>query len=92
MIVFKEITVVPLNDSLVELEFHGHYSQYKWEILSSTCTVCLLTLMRGPVSLAMMVSEPMLPLLAVRYGGWAAVIFFILASDPDAWASRYFFE
>jgi hypothetical protein len=60
---------------MLELEFHVHYSQYRWEILSSPCTVCLLTLTRGPVSLATKVSEPASPLLAVGSSGWEAVIF-----------------
>jgi hypothetical protein len=38
------------DDSLQQLEFHGHYSQYRWKILSSPCTVCLLTLTSGTVS------------------------------------------
>jgi hypothetical protein len=67
--VFKEITDMPLNSSVVELEFHGHYSQYRWEILSSPRTVFLLTLTRGPMSLATMVSEPASPLLAVESSG-----------------------
>jgi hypothetical protein len=37
--VFKKITAVPLNDSLMELEFHGHYSQYRWEILKHNLPV-----------------------------------------------------
>jgi hypothetical protein len=37
--------------------------------------VYLLTLTRGPMSLAMMVSEPALPLLVVGFGVWAVVIF-----------------
>ena len=41
---FTEITGVPLNGSLVELQFHGHYSQYRWEFLNSARKVCLLTL------------------------------------------------
>jgi hypothetical protein len=57
------------------MEFHGHYSQYRWEILSSPHTVYLLTLTRGPVSLATLVSEPASPLLAVGSGGRVAVIF-----------------
>jgi hypothetical protein len=65
-----------------QLEFHGHYSKYRWEILSSPRTVCLLTLTSGPVSWVTMVSEPELPLLGVG----SAVIFFILAADADMWA------
>jgi hypothetical protein len=49
--------------------------------------VCLLTLTRGPVSWATMVSEPGLPLLGVG----SVVIFFILAADADAWACHNFF-
>jgi hypothetical protein len=64
-----------LDGSVLELEFHGHYSQYRWEILSSPRTVCLLTLMLGPVSLAMMVSEPASPFLADGSGGQAGVVF-----------------
>jgi hypothetical protein len=33
-----------LDGFVMELEFHGYYSQYRWEILSSPRTVCLLTL------------------------------------------------
>jgi hypothetical protein len=39
-----------LDGSVQQLEFHGHYSQYRWAILSSRRTVCLLTLTSGPVS------------------------------------------
>jgi hypothetical protein len=70
-----------------QLEFHGHYSKYRWEILSSPCTVRLLTLTSGPVSWAMMVSEPGSPLLGVGL----AVIIFILVADADAWACHNFF-
>jgi hypothetical protein len=73
--VFKEITGVPLNDSLVELEFHGHYRQYRWESLNSPRMVFLLTLTCGPLSLATMVSEPASSLLAVGSGGRATFIF-----------------
>jgi hypothetical protein len=87
---FKEITCVPLNGSLVELEFHGHYSQYKWEILNSPRTICLLTLTHGPVSLAMLVSKPASPLLAVG-SEWAGSGYLsILAADADTWANHYF--
>jgi hypothetical protein len=58
-----------------QLEFHGHYSQYRWEILSSPYTVCLLTLTSWLVSKATMVSEPASPLLGVGSGGRAAIIF-----------------
>jgi hypothetical protein len=47
-----------LDSSVQQLEFHGHYSKYRWEILSSPRTVRLLTLTSGLVSWAMMVSEP----------------------------------
>jgi hypothetical protein len=60
---------------MLELEFHGHYSQYRWEILSYPRTVCMLTLTRGTVSLATMVGETALPLLAVGSGGRAMVMF-----------------
>jgi hypothetical protein len=70
-----------------QLEFQGHYSKCRWEILSSPRTVRLLTLTSGPVSWAMMVSEPISPLLGVA----SAVIFFILAADADAWACHNFF-
>jgi hypothetical protein len=70
------------------LEFHGHYSKYRWEILSSPRTVRLQTLTSGPVSWATMVSEPGSPLLGVG----SAVIFFILAADADAWVCHNFFE
>jgi hypothetical protein len=72
---------------MLQLEFHGHFSKYRWEILSSPRTVRLLTLMSGPVSWATMVSEPGSPLLGVG----SAVIFFILAADADAWAYHNFF-
>jgi hypothetical protein len=45
-----------LNGSVLEL--HGHYSQYRRELLSIPRTVCLLTLTCGLVLLATMVSEP----------------------------------
>jgi hypothetical protein len=70
-----------------QLEFHGHYSKYRWEILSSSRTVRLIMLTSGPVSWVVMVSEPRLPLLGVG----SAVIFFILAADADAWACHNFF-
>jgi hypothetical protein len=70
-----------------QLEFHGHYSKYRWEILSRPRTDRLLTLTSGPVSWATMVSEPGSPLLGVGL----AVIFFILAADADAWACHNLF-
>jgi hypothetical protein len=70
-----------------QLKFHGHYSKYRWEILSSPRTVRLLTPTSGPVSWATMVSEPGSPLLGVG----SAVIFFILATNADAWACHNFF-
>jgi hypothetical protein len=70
-----------------QLEFHGHYSKYSWEILSSPRTVRLLTLTSGLVSWATMVSEPGSPMLGVGL----AVIFFILAADADVWAYHNFF-
>jgi hypothetical protein len=73
---------------VLQLEFHGHYNKYRWEILSSPRTVRLLTLTSGPVSCPTMVSEPGSPLLGVGL----AVIFFILAADADAWACHNFFE
>jgi hypothetical protein len=76
-----------LDDSVQQLEFHGHYSKYSWEILSSPRTVRLLTQTSGPVSWATMVSEPESPLLGVG----SAVIFFIFAADTDAWACHNFF-
>jgi hypothetical protein len=85
--VFKVITRAPLNNSLVELDFHGHYSQYRWEILNTTRTVCLLTLTRGPTSLAMMVNELASPLLAVGSRRAGSGYLLILAADVDAWAS-----
>jgi hypothetical protein len=48
-----------------QLEFHGHYSKYCWEILSSPRMVRLLTLTSGPVLWVTMVSEPGSPLLGV---------------------------
>jgi hypothetical protein len=85
--VFNETYWCALDGSVQQLEFHGHYSKYRWEILSSPRTVRLLTLMSGPVSWAMMVSEPGSPLLGVG----SAVIFFILAADIDAWDCHNFF-
>jgi hypothetical protein len=70
-----------------QLEFHGHYSKYRWEILSSPRTVRLLMLTSGPVSWPTMVSEPGSPLLGVG----SAVIFSTLAADADAWACHNFF-
>jgi hypothetical protein len=46
-----------LDGSVQQLEFHGHYSKYRWESWSISRTVCLLTLTSGPVSWATMVSE-----------------------------------
>jgi hypothetical protein len=37
-----------------------------------------------------MVNEPASPFLGVGSSGRAAVIFFILVADADAWASHYF--
>jgi hypothetical protein len=48
--VFNETTGVPLTALCSNWNFDGHYSQYRWEILSSPHTVCLLTLTSGPVS------------------------------------------
>jgi hypothetical protein len=70
-----------------QLEFHGHYSKYRWEILSSPRTVRMVTL-RGPVSWETMVREPGSPLLGVG----SAVIFFILAADADVYACHNFFN
>jgi hypothetical protein len=70
-----------------QLEFHGHYSKYRWEISSSPRTVHLLTRTSGPVSWATMVSEPGSHLSGVG----SAVIFFILAADADAWACHNLF-
>jgi hypothetical protein len=53
--------------------------------------VSLLTLMRGPVSLATMVSEPGSHLLAVRSERAGNGYFFILATDADVWACHNFF-
>jgi hypothetical protein len=85
--VFNETYWHALDGSVQQLKFHGHYSKYRWEILSSTRTVRLLTLTSGPVSWAMMVSEPGLPLLGVG----SAVIFFILAADTVSWVCHNFF-
>jgi hypothetical protein len=84
--VFNETYWRALDGSVQELEFHGHYSKYRWEILSSVRTVHLLTLTSGPVSWTTMVSEPGSPLLGVG----SVVIFFILAADADTWASHNF--
>jgi hypothetical protein len=70
-----------------QLEFYGHCSKYRWEILSSPRTVRLLTLTSGLMSWATMVSEPGSLLLGVG----SAVIFFILAAYADAWACHNFF-
>jgi hypothetical protein len=85
--VFNETYWRALDDSVQQLEFHGHYSKYMWEILSSPRTVRLLTLTSGLVSWATMVSDPGSPLLGVG----SAVIFFILAANADAWACHIFF-
>jgi hypothetical protein len=77
---------------MLQLEFHGHYSQYRWEILSSLHTVCLLTLTRGPVSLATMFSEPASPLLAVGFGGRATVIFLFWLLTLTRGPATSFFE
>jgi hypothetical protein len=80
-----------LDGSVQQWEFHGHYSKYRWEILSSPRTVFLLMLMSGPVSWATMVSEPASPLLGVGSGARpGSGYLFILAADGDAWASHYF--
>jgi hypothetical protein len=76
-----------LDGSVQQLEFQGHYSKYRWEILSSPRMVRLLTLTSGPVSWVTMVSEPRSPMLGVG----SAVIFFILAADVDTWACHNFF-
>jgi hypothetical protein len=86
--VFSETYRRALDGSVQQLEFHGHCSKYRWEILSSPRTVRLLTMTSGPVSWATMVSELRSPLLGVG----SAVIFFILAADADAWACHNFFE
>jgi hypothetical protein len=78
--VFNETYWRALDGSVQQLEFHGHYSKYRWEILSSPRTVRLLTLTSWPVSWATMVSEPRSPLLGVG----SAVMFTILAADADA--------
>jgi hypothetical protein len=65
-----------------QLEFHGHYSKCRWEILSSPRTAD-----EWASVMVMMVSEPGLPLLGVG----SAVIFFILAADVDVWACHNFF-
>jgi hypothetical protein len=69
--VFNETYLHALDGSVQQMEFHGHYSKYRWEILNSPRTVRLLTLTSGPVSWATMVSEPGSPLLGVG----SAVIF-----------------
>jgi hypothetical protein len=76
-----------LDGCVQQLEFHGHYSKYRWEILSSPRTVRVVILMSGSVSWATMVSEPGSPMWGVR----SAVIFFILAGDADAWTCHNFF-
>jgi hypothetical protein len=86
--VFNETYWHALDGSVQQLVLHGHYSKYRWEILSSPRTVRLLTLTSGPVSWATMVSEPGSPLLGVG----SAVIFFIFADDVDAWACHNFFR
>jgi hypothetical protein len=80
---FNETYWRALDGSVQQLEFHGHYSKYRWEILSSPRTVLLLTLTSGPVSWATMVSEPELPLLGVGLA--------IDAADTDAWACHSLF-
>jgi hypothetical protein len=74
-----------------QLEFNGQYSKYRWEILSSPRTVCLLTLTSGLVSWEMMVSEPASPVLGVGSGAWAdSGYLYILAADADTWTGHYF--
>jgi hypothetical protein len=85
---FNETYWRALDGSVQQLEFHGQYSKYWWEILSSPRTVLLLTLTSGLVSWVTMVSEPGSPLLGVGL----AVIFYILAVDADAWACHNFIE
>jgi hypothetical protein len=86
--VFNETYWRALDGSLQQLEFHGHYSKYMWEILSSPRTVRLLMLTSGPVSWAMMVSEPGSPLLGVG----SAVIFFYIGCWRWRVALSQFFE
>jgi hypothetical protein len=71
-----------------QLEVHGHYSKYRWEILSSPRRVRLPMLTSGLVSWATMVSEPG----SLFLGVGSAVIFFILAADADVWACHNFFR
>jgi hypothetical protein len=85
--VFNETYWRALDGSVQQLEFHGHYSKYRWEILRSPRTVRLLALSSGPVSWAMMVIE----LGSLLLGAGSAVIFLILAADADTWASHNFF-
>jgi hypothetical protein len=76
----------------LEFEFLWHYSQYRWEILSSPRTVCLLMLTCWPVSLATMVSEPASRLLAVGSGGREAVIFLFWLLTLTRGPTTLFFE
>jgi hypothetical protein len=91
VIVFNETTGVPLTALCSKLEFHGHYSKYRWETLSSPRPVFLLMLTSGLVSWATMVSEPASPLLGVGSGAKAGSCYlFILAVHANVWASHYF--
>jgi hypothetical protein len=87
VIVFNETTGVPLTALCSNWNFMGTIVNNRWEILSSSRTICLLMLTSGVVSWATMVSEPGSPLLGVGL----AIIFFILAADADAWAYHNFF-
>jgi hypothetical protein len=81
-----------LDGSVQQLEFHGHYSKYRWEILSSPHTVCLLTLTSGPVSWEAMVSELASPLLGVglAHGRAAVIILFLLLTLTRGPATIFF--
>jgi hypothetical protein len=56
-------------------------------MMNNPRTVCLLTLTRGPVSLATMVSEPASPLLAIGSERAGIGYLFILPVDANVWAS-----
>jgi hypothetical protein len=70
-----------------QLEFHGHYSKYWWEILSNQRMVCLLALTSGAVSWVTMVSESGLPLLGLG----SAVFFLYWLLTLTHWPATIFF-
>jgi hypothetical protein len=58
--------------------------------LPTQVSLLMLTLTRGPVSLAAMLVNPNRICWQLGPGGQATVIFFIFAADADAWACHIF--